>query len=132
LEALQSRPLSGRVLDIGSGDGRVVMATAHLGFRSTGVELNPWLVFYSRLRAWRLGLDPHVSFVRTDLWKFDLKPFDNVVIFGVDEMMLPLKDKFEKELKLGSRIVACRFPVEEWKPSSTIGEGIDTVWVYDR
>mgnify|MGYP002050890935 FL=1 len=44
-----SRFLSqGKLLDIGSGDGRLVVEAARMGFKSTGVELNRWLVYYSR------------------------------------------------------------------------------------
>ena len=48
--ALQGRPSSppARLLDIGSGDGRIVIQAATDGFRATGVELNRWLVYYSR------------------------------------------------------------------------------------
>jgi len=53
LTGLSNRPLPSRLLDIGSGDGRIVMATAGAGFQSTGVEINPWLVLYSRLSARR-------------------------------------------------------------------------------
>ena len=133
LSGLSTRPRASQLLDIGSGDGRIVMATASAGFRSTGIEINPWLVLYSKIRSWReADLRRSTRFVRGDLWKFPLTDFDNVVVFGVEEMMAPLSDKMETELKPGTRIVVCRFPVERWKPSSTIGEGVDTVWVYDR
>ncbi|XP_032271100.1 ATP synthase subunit C lysine N-methyltransferase isoform X4 [Phoca vitulina] len=46
----------GSLVDIGSGDGRIVIAAAKAGFRAFGVELNPWLVWYSRYRAWREGV----------------------------------------------------------------------------
>jgi len=135
LTGLSNRPLPSRLLDIGSGDGRIVMATAGAGFQSTGVEINPWLVLYSRLSARRSLPRPvsrQTSFVRRDLWKFPLSSYDNVVVFGVEEMMPPLKEKMEAELKSGARVVACRFPIHDWTPALTIGEGVDTVWVYDR
>lgn len=64
------------------------MNTAKAGFESVGVELNFWLVFYSRLVAMRSQIRPSPKFVRTDLWKYHLKPFSNVVIFGVEEMVI--------------------------------------------
>nr|XP_012330674.1 protein FAM173B isoform X2 [Aotus nancymaae] len=45
----------GSLVDIGSGDGRIVIAAAKEGFTAVGYELNPWLVWYSRYRAWREG-----------------------------------------------------------------------------
>lgn len=44
--------------------------------------------------------------------------------------MEELKQKFTVELKPNSAIIACRFPIPNYKPVLTIGEGIDTVWVY--
>merc|ERR1712112_669328 len=51
-ETVKSKPT---LLDIGSGDGRIVIQSAQQGFQATGVELNRWLVYYSRLAAWRAG-----------------------------------------------------------------------------
>lgn len=55
--------------------------------RGVGVELNPWLVWYSRWSAWRTGVSAYTSFVTQDLWKVDLQKYQNVVIFGVEEMV---------------------------------------------
>lgn len=63
------------------------MATAKCGFVSDGVELNPWLVFYSRWASFKSGLNKTTAFYKADLWKFDLSPYRNVVIFGVKEMV---------------------------------------------
>ena len=60
------------MLDIGSGDGRLVVEAARMGFRATGVELNRWLVYYSRLSAWRAGVRSNTNFLRHDLWKHDM------------------------------------------------------------
>ncbi|KAL7065488.1 hypothetical protein AAHC03_04645 [Spirometra sp. Aus1] len=82
----------GRVLDIGSGDGRVVTSVLTdprlCVDRAVGVELNRPLVWLSRWRAWRLGLLPsRASFYRADLWKFSLSPYQTVIVFGVDSMV---------------------------------------------
>ncbi|XP_018019214.1 ATP synthase subunit C lysine N-methyltransferase [Hyalella azteca] len=119
------------VVDLGSGDGRLVLAACkELGVRGTGVELNPWLVLYSRYRAWRDGVSHCASFTTTDLWKLDLRPYDCVLIFGVQQMMSQLEHKLDAELGRDSAVVACRFPLPQRKPYRTIGSGIDTVWLY--
>lgn len=60
-------------------------------------------------------------------------------IFIVDEMfpyqlfslqMEPLENKLEKEMMPGSNVVACRFPLPNLTPVLTLGEGVDTVWLY--
>ncbi|XP_026229913.1 ATP synthase subunit C lysine N-methyltransferase isoform X2 [Anabas testudineus] len=63
------RARSGTLVDIGSGDGRIVIAAAKRGFQASGFELNPWLVWYSRYKAWREGVHRCTSFHISDLWK---------------------------------------------------------------
>ncbi|GAB1601071.1 protein N-lysine methyltransferase FAM173B-like [Argonauta hians] len=130
MRALKGR--SGTLLDIGSGDGRIVLEAAKHGFTATGVERNFWLVLYSKLQSFKLGLNHRASFVRQDLWKTDLSQFDNVVIFGVEQMMVPLQEKLNKEMDSKMSVVACRFPFPGWEPHQEIGSGIDTVWLYTR
>ncbi|XP_066182688.1 ATP synthase subunit C lysine N-methyltransferase isoform X2 [Sylvia atricapilla] len=112
LKMLENR--SGSLVDIGSGDGRIVIAAAKKGFQAVGYELNPWLVWYSRYRAWRDGVHQNTKFYISDLWK-----------------MPQLEKKLEEELECNARIIACRFPFPCWIPDHTTGEGIDTVWAYD-
>ena len=64
-----------------------VIAAAKAGFQATGVELNPWLVIYSKFAAVKEGVRTSASFHRSDLFKFPLKPYKNIVIFGVNEMV---------------------------------------------
>ncbi|KAM9254346.1 ATP synthase subunit C lysine N-methyltransferase isoform 1-T1 [Dugong dugon] len=121
----------GPLVDIGSGDGRIVIAAAKAGFPAVGYELNPWLVYYSRYRAWREGVRDSARFYVSDLWKVTFSQYTNVVIFGVPQMMPQLEKKLELELKDDARVIACRFPFPHWTPNQVMGEGTDTVWVYD-
>ncbi|NXV72510.1 F173B methyltransferase, partial [Atlantisia rogersi] len=85
LKMLENR--SGSLVDIGSGDGRVVIEAAKRGFRAVGYELNPWLVWYSRYRAWRSGVHHNTKFYISDLWKVSFSQYTNVVVFGVPQMV---------------------------------------------
>ncbi|XP_071449619.1 ATP synthase subunit C lysine N-methyltransferase [Hetaerina americana] len=135
-QALKGR--TGPLVDLGSGDGRIVLFAARKGFKAKGVELNPWLVLYSRLHAYREYKKGRIleqcypRFHRCDLWKFHLHPYANIVIFGVQEMMADLEEKLKEELAEGAVVAACRFPLPNWIPTSTIGSGIDTVWLYKK
>ncbi|XP_053324020.1 ATP synthase subunit C lysine N-methyltransferase [Spea bombifrons] len=129
LKMLRSR--RGPVVDIGSGDGRIVIAAAKEGFKAVGYELNPWLVWYSRYRAWREGVHHNAKFYITDLWKVRFSGYMDVVIFGVPQMMPQLEKKLEMELHKSARVIACRFPFPQWIPNHISGEGVDTVWAYD-
>ncbi|XP_063255914.1 ATP synthase subunit C lysine N-methyltransferase isoform X2 [Prinia subflava] len=124
LKMLENR--SGSLVDIGSGDGRIVIAAAKKGFQAVGYELNPWLVWYSRYRAWRDGVHQNTRFYISDLWKVSFSHYRNVVVFGVPQMMPQLEKKLEEELECNARIIACRFPFPCWTPDHTTGEGIDT------
>uniref|UniRef100_A0A8C5M6U9 ATP synthase subunit C lysine N-methyltransferase n=1 Tax=Leptobrachium leishanense TaxID=445787 RepID=A0A8C5M6U9_9ANUR len=129
LKMIQSR--SGPMVDIGSGDGRIVIAAAKQGFQAVGYELNPWLVWYSRYRAWREGVNHKATFYISDLWKVSFSHYTNVVIFGVPQMMPQLEKKLHMELDESARVIACRFPFPHWIPQHVSGEGVDTVWIYD-
>jgi len=100
--------------------------------QATGVELNPWLVLYSRIQSLKLrltGLRGSTEFILRDLWKHDLSCYNHIVIFGVDSMMPALHSKLLREMTVDSNVIACRFPLP-CKPSRTVGEGLDTVWLY--
>ncbi|KAM6224396.1 ATP synthase subunit C lysine N-methyltransferase [Rhynchocyon petersi] len=121
----------GPLADVGSGDGRIVIAAAKAGFLAAGYELNPWLVWFSRYRAWREGVHGSTRFHISDLWKVSFAQYSNVVVFGVPQMMPQLEKKLKLELADDARVIACRFPFPHWTPDLVVGEGTDTVWVYD-
>ena len=123
------------LIDIGSGDGRLcIEATKQFKIQSLGIEINRPLVWKSRLNALRdLKSSEYrklCKFKTVDLWKYNLKNYDNVCIFGVEQMMEKLDQKFHEELKPGTRIVVCRFPLKDREPVEVFGSGIDTVWLY--
>ncbi|XP_055907638.1 ATP synthase subunit C lysine N-methyltransferase [Eupeodes corollae] len=121
----------GKLLDIGSGDGRIVIAAAKHGVKSEGVELNPWLVLYSQYSALRNGVHKMTDFFRRDLWKFNLQPYNYIVIFGVEQMMQDLEHKLIAESRTDCKIIACRFPLPNSKPTKVIEDGVNTVWFYE-
>lgn len=91
--ALKERTLpTGLLMDIGSGDGRIVIEAVKAGIsqKAHGVELNRWLVYYSRWRAYRGGVGATTKFFQKDLWKHDLSPYNQIVVFGVEEMVSSL------------------------------------------
>lgn len=120
------------LVDLGSGDGRIVVAAAKSGYHATGYELNPWLVLYSKLYARFLNLSSMTHFERKDLWKVDLKKFDNIIIFGVADMMNELSKKLENDMNENTRVIACRFEVPRWKAICEIEDGVDSVWLYTK
>ncbi|XP_077774510.1 adenine nucleotide translocase lysine N-methyltransferase-like isoform X2 [Podarcis muralis] len=113
MSLLQGR--SGKLVDLGSGDGRIVLEAYKQGFRPTvGYELNPWLLQLSNFRAWRAGCYGKVFFRREDLWKVPL-----------------LEKKLLSELPDGACVVAARFPFLNWTPTSIAGDSLETAWAYN-
>lgn len=85
------------------------------------------------IAAMHSGVANKTKFYRKDLWKFPLSSYNYCVIFGVEEMMEKLEEKFDRELPLTSTIIACRFPLKNRKPSQVLSDGeTDTVWVYEQ
>lgn len=97
-----------KMADIGSGDGRVVMEFAKKGFDSTGIEFNPFLVFWSRINIKRLGLK-NAKILRQNFWKADFSNYDVVYIFQLTSVNLLLIDKLKKELKTGAIVISAGF-----------------------
>ncbi|NWX93546.1 F173A methyltransferase, partial [Nothoprocta pentlandii] len=123
---------SGKMVDLGSGDGRLVIEAYKRGLRpAVGYELNPWLLRLSKYRAWKAGCDGKVSFLKQDLWKVNLSDCYNVTMFLAPSVKSPLAAKLLAELPDEARVVAGRFPFPSWTPSSTIGKGLDQAWAYD-
>lgn len=98
-----------RFIDLGSGDGRLVLLAAKRGATAVGVELNPWLVCWARRRARRAGLSHTAIFRVGNLWREDLSGYDVVAVYGLDQMMGPLEAKLRRELKPGAVVVSHAF-----------------------
>jgi len=105
------------VYDLGSGDGRVLV-TAAMKFhaRSVGVEVNPFLVFLTRLKIIALGLGGRTKVIWGDLFKVDLSKADVVILYLLQDTNNKLESKLKKELKPGSRVVSHAFTFNDWIP----------------
>jgi SAM-dependent methyltransferase len=104
-----------RVIDVGSGDGRVLFAAAQAGAQAVGIEINPYLVLWTRLRAF---LGPYRGRVRVlwrNLWKADLRGADVVFVYLIPWRMEDLAEKLEDELQPGALVISNSFIFPEWK-----------------
>lgn len=97
------------LVDLGSGDGRLVITAAKRGIPSVGYEINPVLVWLSRRRAKKEGVSMLATFHWKDFWNVDLSPYSVVMVFGIGHIMGRLEKKLGKELKPGSRVVCNLF-----------------------
>jgi hypothetical protein len=101
------------VVDLGSGDGRNVIAAAKRGARAHGIEYNPDLVEVSKREAKKEGVSGRVTFEVADLFKSDFSKATVVILFLLPEMNVKLRPKL-LDLKPGTRIVANTFAIGDW------------------
>jgi SAM-dependent methyltransferase len=107
------------VLDLGSGDGRIVITAAkRYGARGLGVELSPQLVDKSRDNARRAGVADRAEFRVQDLFETDLSQASVITMYLLPEVNLQLRPKL-LALKPGTRIVSHDWDLGDWKPDRT-------------
>ncbi|HXA94474.1 MAG TPA: methyltransferase domain-containing protein [Candidatus Dormibacteraeota bacterium] len=123
------------VFDLGSGDGRIVIAAARdRGARGVGFEIDPALVDQATNRARRLGLADQVSFRQDDLFQADLRAATVVTLYLSPDLNRRLRPKLLSELRPGSRIVSHAFDMGDWVPTRTLqvssNEGTHTLYLW--
>lgn len=102
------------VVDLGSGDGRNIIAAAKRGAKARGVEFNPDMVALSRRLATEAGVAEKAKFVEGDMFEADFSDATVMALFLLPSNMRELRSKFFA-LKPGTRIVANTFGIEEWE-----------------
>jgi len=105
------------VMDLGSGDGRMILAAAKRGARGTGVEYNPDLVEYSRKLANEQGVADRARFVQGDMYVADISKASVLALFLLPENLRKLTPNF-LNLRPGSRIVVNTFGIPDWTPDA--------------
>lgn len=106
------------LLELGSGDGRMMRAAAERGVYSVGYELNPLLVLYSRLRHWRYRRYMTVKWA--DFWTVEWPDSDGMYVFLLQKYMKKLDNKviqYSKGKKY--KLVSFGFIIPEKQPLST-------------
>jgi SAM-dependent methyltransferase len=116
------------VIDLGSGDGRAVIAAAKRGARATGVEFEEKLVLLSRQLAEKEGVADKATFVQGDMFAYDISKATVMPMFLLPEHFAKLTPKF-LALKPGARIVINTFRIPSWEPDETAkAEGECSHW----
>jgi SAM-dependent methyltransferase len=110
------------VMDLGSGDGRNIIAAAKRGARGIGVEYNPDMVALSRRTAEQAGVAERATFVEADMFEADISKASVLALFLLTDNLRRLQPKF-LDMKPGTRIVVNTFTIPDWEPDAkeTIG-----------
>jgi SAM-dependent methyltransferase len=106
------------VIDLGSGDGRNIIAAARRGARGLGVEYNPDMVDLSKRNAAAAGVADRAQFAQGDMYEADISKATVMALFLLPDNLNKLRDKF-LALRPGTRIVANTFGIDGWDPEFT-------------
>jgi SAM-dependent methyltransferase len=107
------------VIDLGSGDGRIVIAAARRGATGLGVEIDPRLVAQSIDNARRAGVADRARFLEQDLFKTDLAPATVITMYLLPEVNLQLRPAI-LALRPGTRIVSHDWDMGDWQPDRSV------------
>lgn len=110
------------VVDLGSGDGRTVIAAARLGARAIGIEYDPALVALSTQRADEAGVSDLTEFITTDLFEYDLSQATVITLFLLPDLNLRLRSTLFT-LEPGTRIVSNTWALDGWDDDPDAGNG---------
>jgi SAM-dependent methyltransferase len=115
------------VVDLGSGDGRLVIAAAQRGARARGVEYNPEMVRLSEQRARAAGVPDRATFIEGDMFEADISDATVMAVFLLTDNMRRLQDRF-LALRPGTRIVSNTFGIPEWPADARVTRPDCSAW----
>lgn len=120
------------VVDLGSGDGRILIAAAKShGARGLGVDIDPARVAEATRNAQAAGVAHRVEFRRQDLFETPLAEADVVTLYLTPEVNLRLRPRILSEMRPGTRVVSHDFDMGDWRPDGRqrIGSATILLWV---
>ena len=114
-----ARPEKGeRMADLGSGDGRILIAFAQKGIKTHGFELDPLLINTSQILIKKEKLESQITIEQKNFWHEDLGKFDIITIYPMPDIMENLKKKLLQETKSRTRILLNYYPLPTIKPTA--------------
>ena len=108
-----------RLVDLGSGDGRLVITAAKRGAVSRGIEFNPDLVAISKRAAQAEGVAQRATFEQADIFESDFSEASVVTLFLLPSLNLRLRPTL-LDMKPGTRVVSNSFAMEAWEPDESV------------
>ncbi|MCX7603996.1 MAG: class I SAM-dependent methyltransferase [Bryobacteraceae bacterium] len=120
------------VIDLGCGDGRiVVMAAEKFGARGIGYDLNPQRIAEAKENAKKAGVEDRVQFIEKNLFDADISKATLVTLYLLPDVNLRLRPKLLRELRTGARIVSHSFDMGDWKPDRKIEVNGKTLYYWE-
>lgn len=117
--------------DLGSGDGRIVIAAARrYGIRAVGIDIDPRRINEANAKAREAGVANRVRFIRQDLFDADFSEATVVTLYLLPRLNLRLRPKLLAELRPGTRIVSHGFDMGDWRPEQVVEVGNNTIYLW--
>ncbi len=116
--------------DLGSGDGRIVIAAAQRGAKAVGVELDTALVLQSRKNAEAKDVSELTEFYQQDLFETDFSEATVVTMYLLPSINAELRPRLLSQLKPGSRIVSYSFDMDGWEPDHKEVVGVRPIYLW--
>ncbi len=120
------------VVDLGSGDGRILIAAARShGARGLGVDIDPARIRESTANARAAGVSHRVNFERQDLFETEIRDADVVTLYLLPEINLQLRPRILAEMRPGARVVSNMYDMGDWRPDrrQRLGEATIYMWI---
>lgn len=119
------------VYDLGSGDGRIVIAAAQkYGARGVGIDIDPERVTEATENVKKAGVADRVKIIQGDLFETDISAATVVTLYLLTDLNLKLRPKLLRDLKPGTRVVSHAFSMGDWKPERTADVSGTTVYLW--
>src|SRR3990167_3547937 len=110
------------VVDLGSGDGRLLITAAKKGAKAIGYEINPFLIAVSLIHTKLEGLGNQIWIQRESLWKADLTVADVIFVYAKKKTMKKFEDFIYKNARRGTRVIVNTNPFPNIKPQKALGK----------
>jgi len=107
------------VIDLGSGDGRIVIAAVKRGAEAHGVDLDPRRIQEARANARREGVEDRAMFLQQNIFNTDFSQASVVTMYLLSSVNLKLRPKLLDELRPGTRVVSHSFDMGDWEADKT-------------
>jgi SAM-dependent methyltransferase len=121
---------SDHVVDLGCGDGRIVVAAARdFGARATGIEIDPFRVLWARAALLCAGAHRRARVICGNMYTYDVSGASVVVLFLSATSNFKLQERIRAQLGPGARVVSYYHPIWGWEPD-LIGEARDGYPIY--
>ena len=111
-----------KIAELGSGDGRVCIELAKNGAEVHGFEFNIFLVWISRRKIKKLGLENKIFIHWKNFFNANLSKYNKVVFFQFKTITKKIGEKLKKELKPKSKVISHQWKIPNWKIKKKLGK----------